>query len=180
MISCSTTHPLYARQLSANFCSFMLSETPKQLNITVKTCKNCAYILKLLLNKNLLSGNHNEKLYFCSNLRLIWLTRQIGAIISSKVGHVCHTMKYGSNYLRKHWQTTHFSQKKYGIHDDQTMIMVWIMENMVIILWSWWPCQETWPPCRHPGMVMTMSRHDHGMIMTRSCHGSHVFSTKVA
>ena len=80
--------------------------------------------------------------------------------------------------------------------------MVWIMENMVIILWSchesWRPCQETRPPCRHHGiimtmfcrrhnmitamfcrhhgMIMTMFCHNHVMIMARSRHGSHVFS----
>ena len=56
------------------------------------------------------------------------------------------------------------------------------MENMVILPWSshesWRTCQETWPPCRHHGMVMTMFRHDHTMIMARSWHGSHVFPTR--
>ena len=59
---------------------------------------------------------------------------------------------------------------------------VWIMQNMVIIPWScresWWPCQETWLPCRHHGMIVTMFRHDYGMIMARSWHGSHVFPTR--
>ena len=62
-----------------------------------------------------------------------------------------------------------FFPQKHGKHDDHTMIMVWIMENMVIIPRScpesWRPCQETWPPCRHHGMIMTMFRYDHGMIM---------------
>ena len=32
---------------------------------------------------------------------------------------------------------------------------------------------------RYAGMIMTMFRHDHGMIMARSWHGSHVFPTQV-
>ena len=73
---------------------------------------------------------------------------------------------------------------KHRKHDDHTMIMVWIMENVVIIPWlchaSWQSCQQTWPPCRHHGMIMTMFRHDLGMIMARSFHGSHVFPNRVA
>ena len=33
-------------------------------------------------------------------------------------------------------------------------------------------------PCRHLGMILTMFRHDHGMIMARSWHDSHVFPTR--
>ena len=99
-------------------------------------------------------------------------------------------MVYGSTYLRRHCQTSHFLfQKKHGKHDDHTMTMVWIMENMVIIPWSchesWRPWQETWPTCRQHGMIMIIFRHiivgswqDHGKIMPRSWPGSHVFPTR--
>ena len=107
---------------------------------------------------------------FWSYLRLILLTRQFGGVNSSKASQVCHIMVYGSNYWRKRWQTIHFFfKKKHGKHDDHNIIIVWIMENMVIIprssheSWRLWP--EIWPPCRHHGMVTTMFRHDHGMIM---------------
>ena len=140
-------------------------------------------ILKLLFNKNLPFGvtEENSK-SFWSNLHLISLTCHFGGLNSSQDSQVCHIMVYGSNYLRKHWQTIHFFLKKHGKYDYHSIIMVWIVENMVIIpsscRESWWPCQETWPPCRHHGMIMTMFRHDHGMIMARSWHGSHVFPTR--
>ena len=102
-----------------------------------------------------------------SNLRFILLARQFGAVNTSKPSQMCHIMVHCRNYLRKHWHTIHFFFKKTMVN----MIMVWIMEKMVIIPWSchesWQPCQETWLPCRH-----------HGMIMARSCHGSHVFPTE--
>ena len=122
---------------------------------------------------------------FWSNLRLIFeLTLQVGGVNASKACEVCHIKVNGSNYLRKHGQANHsFSKQKRGKHDDHTMIMVGIIENMVIIPWSchesWRPCQETWPPCRHHGIIMTMFRHDDGMIMARSWHGSYVFPTRV-
>ena len=105
-----------------------------------------------------------------SNLRLLLLTRQFGGVNSSKGSQVCHIIVYDTNYSRKNWQNIlFFFQKKHGKHDDHTIIMRWIMENMVIIPWSchesWRPCWETWPPCRYQGMIMTMFRHDHGMIM---------------
>ena len=72
-----------------------------------------------------------------------------------------------------------FFQKKHGKHDDHTIILLWIMENTVIIPRScpesWRPCQETWPSCRHQGMTMTLFRHDHAMIIARSWLDSHVF-----
>ena len=78
-------------------------------------------------------------------------------------------MVYRSNYLRKHWQTILFFRKKHGKHNDHTMIIIWIMENMVIIPWSchesWRPWQETCLPCRQHGIIMAMFRHDHGKIM---------------
>ena len=84
---------------------------------------------------------------------------------------MCHIMVYGSNYLRKYWQTIHF----FAVNN---------MANMVIIPWwcyeSWWPWQETWPPCRHHGMIMTVFLHYHGMIMARAWQGSHVFPTRDA
>ena len=70
------------------------------------------------------------------------------------------------------------------------------MENMMIILWSWyeswgkkvirpWSCQKSWQQCeeawqswRQHGMIMTMFLKDHGMIMVRWWHGSHVFPTR--
>ena len=65
--------------------------------------------------------------------------------------------------------------------DKQSFLFKKSMENMMIMPWScyesWRPCQETWRPCRHHGMIMTMFRHDHGMIRARSWHGSHVFPT---
>ena len=77
-----------------------------------------------------------------------------------------------------------FWKKKHGKNDDRTMTMVWIMENMVITPWSchesWRLCQEIWLPCRHLGMIMTMFRHDHGIIKARSWYGSHVFPTREA
>ena len=77
----------------------------------------------------------------------------------------CHITVYGSNHLRKQWQTIHFLPEK---------------------TWKTWgsyhesrrPCQETWRPCRHHGMIMAMFRHDH-LIMARSWHGSHVFPIQV-
>ena len=106
---------------------------------------------------------------FWSNLPWILLTRQFGSINLAEGSQVSHIMVYGSNYLRKQWQTIHFFSKKYGKHDDHTMIMVCIMENMVTIPWSCHESsqsfQETWPPYRHHGMIMTMFRHDHGKIM---------------
>ena len=95
--------------------------------------------------------------FFWSNFRLILLTRQYGGVNSSEASQVCHIMIYGSNHLRKQWQTTQLLfKKKMEKYDDYTMVMVWIMENIVIIPWSciesWWPCQETWPS----------SWHDHG------------------
>ena len=137
---------------------------------------NCVLIRACCLDFT--EGNSKS---FCSNLPLILLTRQFGGVNSTEASQVCHIMVYCSNYLRKYWQTIHFlSEKK---HDEHTMIMVWIMENMVVTPWSchesWLPCQETSPPCRHHGMVMTMFRHDHGMIMARSWYGSHVFPNRV-
>ena len=116
----------------------------------------------------LLINEENSK-FFWSNLQIISLPRHFVGVNLSKFSQVCHMNIYGSNYLTKHWQAIHFFQKKHGKHDDHTMIVVWIMENMVIIPWSchksWQPRQETWSPCRHHGMIMTMFHHDHGKIM---------------
>ena len=119
---------------------------------------------------NLFSGYHRRKRCFLSNLRSVLPTRQFGGVISTETSQVCNIMVYQSNWLRKHWQTIIFLEK-YWKH-DHTMILIRIMKNMVITLWSWyasWPsCQETWPSCRHHGMIMVLFRHDRGMIMPRS------------
>ena len=74
---------------------------------------------------------------------------------------VCITFKSFFNISSPNWQPW-----------SNMMIMLWhgmIMGTMVIKLWSfhesWPPCQETWPPNRHHGMIMTKFRHDHGNIM---------------
>ena len=52
---------------------------------------------------------------------------------------------------------------------------------------TWWsyhdhgmiqPCQETWPPFRHHHLTITIFRQDHGMMMAKSWHGSHVFPNR--
>ena len=58
-------------------------------------------ILKLVLNKNLVSG-YRRKLYF--------LIRQFGGVISSKVSHVCYIMVYGRNYLRRQLYPIHLTR----------------------------------------------------------------------
>ena len=125
---------------------------------------NCCLIITCCL---VITEKKSNSLW--SKLCLILLTRQFWGANCSIASEVCQIKVYGIHYLRKHWQTNHFQKKKHGKHDDHTMIMVWIMENMVIIPWSchesWRPCQETWPPCRHHGMIMTMFRRDHGKII---------------
>ena len=75
--------------------------------------------------------------------------------------------------------TIHFFSEKHRKHDHQTMIMVWIIkklgnqtlimvrifENMVVMPWIITTMPGNMAPCRHHGMNMTMFRHDHGMIM---------------
>ena len=66
----------------------------------------------------------------------------------------------------------------YGKDDNHTMIVAWIMGNMVIIPWSYNEslpaCQGT---CRHHGMNLVMF---FALIMVLSCHGSsHVFPNRV-
>ena len=152
----------------------------------LKRTKGCNMyvILKLLFIKNLLFGSHRKNSKsFWSNVRLIWLTRHFGGSNSSKGSQKCHINVYGNNYLRKQWPTIH-SFKKYM---ENTIIIPrsWYesWRSMVIIPWSshesWQPCQETWPPCRHHGMILIMFRHDQGIIMARSWHGSHIFPTRV-
>ena len=75
---------------------------------------------------------------FWSNLLLTLLNCQLGGVNSSKASQVCHIKVYGSNYWRKHRQTIHFFQK--------------IMENIMIIPWSWYQSWKTW-----------YSYHDHAM-----------------
>ena len=51
------------------------------------------------------------------------------------------------------------------------------------MLWSfhesWRPYEQTWLPCRHHGMVLTMFRHDHRTILARSWYGSNILPTWV-
>ena len=104
----------------------------------------------------MLFGCYRWKLQvFLDNHHLLLLTRRhFGGVNSSKGSQDCHILVYSSNYLRIVYKLSIFFSKK-------------IMENMAIIPWSfheWWrPCQETWQPCRHHGMIMIMFRHDHGM-----------------
>ena len=117
-----------------------------------------------------------------------WLTEgklivypQNTGVISCKVSQMWYITLYGSNYWRTEWQTIHFFRNKHHEkHDDHTMIMVWIRENMTIIPWSYnelgRPCQEAWSPCRHHGVIMTMFGHDHGcMVIAKSWPGNYVF-----
>ena len=127
-------------------------------------------ILKLYFNKNLMLGDYWRKYKsFWSTLRIILLTRHFAGVDASKVRQVSHIMVLQEQSI--------FFQKKNGKHDDHTIIMLWTVENMVIMPWSchepWRPFQETWTPCRHHGMIMTTFCHDHGMIMAwQSCFSS--------
>ena len=54
-------------------------------------------------------------------------------------------------------------QIKHGKHVDHTMIMVWIMQNLVIMLWILATMSRTWSPYCNYGMILTIFRYDHGM-----------------
>ena len=113
-------------------------------NLLPKITKSCIIyvILKLLLKKKLLSRYHRRKLWsiFC----WVLLTRRFRRVNPSTAIQVYRIKAHDTNYLRKNCQTILFFQKKPTKHDDHTMIMVWIMENMVIIPWS---CHESWWSC---------------------------------
>ena len=103
------------------------------------TKSNIYIILKLFWNSILLTCHHRRKLNFWRKFRPTGLTRQFGGKSYSNASQLCHIiMVCGSHYLRKHWEAIHFfTNRKHGKHDDHTMIMVKIMENMVIMPWSW-------------------------------------------
>ena len=111
------------------------------------------------------------------------LTRHIGGVTSSKAWQVCHIMVHIAATIWEHIDIQFIFFEKTM---KNTMILPWswewITENTVIIPWSCYesrrPCHETWFPCHHHSMIMTIFRHDHGMIMKRSCHDSHVFPTR--
>ena len=44
---------------------------------------------------------------------------------------------------------------------------------------AWYDHGDSFSPCCHHGMIITMFLHDHGLITGRSWHGSHVFPTQV-
>ena len=98
-----------------------------------------------------------EEKSFFSILGLILLNRRFAGVNSSKASQGCHIMVYDSHYSKKNDKKFIF-KKIYAKNDDHTMILVWIMENMVIIAWSchesWRSCQETCPACRHHGKIM--------------------------
>ena len=124
---------------------------------------NCCLIKTLCL----VITEENSK-SFRSNLHLILVTRHFGDVNSSKSSQMCQIMVYGSRYCRKQWQPLHFLSKKHGKYDDNTMIMLWIMENMVIIPWS---------AMNHDDHAKKHGRH--AVIMAWSWRGSHVFPTLV-
>ena len=156
----------------------IFSKTSK-LPTRTKSC-NIDVILKLLLNKNLLSGylSRNSKRFSWDFLfsfadAAVWRRNFLLDQSSVLYNAICQQR---FEKINKKW----IMFKKIWKHGDQTMVMmVWIMENKVIVPWSfhesWRQCQERLLPCRRNGMIMTKFRHDHGMIMTRSWHGRPIF-----
>ena len=125
---------------------------------------------------------------FKSYRRSDLLSPQFVGVISSNSSVLSLIIVYGTGNLGKDWQSIFVREKawktcwSYHDHGNHTMTMVQIMENMVIIPWlcheSWWHAKKTWPPCRHHGMIMAMSRHDQNMIMANSWHGCHVIPNR--
>ena len=88
------------------------------------------FYFETFLKWNLLSSYHRRKLCFWSNVRSVLLTWQFGGVSFFKASQVFYILVYSSNYLGKNWQTILFFRKKYGKHDEHTMIMLWFMTTM--------------------------------------------------
>ena len=172
-----TNQKLRERRL-IKWISPKMSKLPKSIGKTV-ICM--LYLNCCLLRIWCLVITEEKSKSFWSNLRLILVTRHYGGVNSSKGCQVCHIKLYCNNYLRQHWQTSHFFKKTcktwwsyhhHGKHGNHTMIMPWIMttmpRNMAAVLsswhdhdhvspWSWWDQGKimSWHPCfSKPGIEL--------------------------
>ena len=114
-----------------------------------KIRKSCNMNVILNLFNNLLLGYYRRKCH--GSLRLILLTRHFGGANSSKAIQVCYIYGILQQLFEK-------ALTKQSIFFRKKIWKTWLS----YISWLWY---KSWRPCRHHGMIMTMFRHDHGMMM---------------
>ena len=123
-------------------------------------------ILKLLWNKNLLSGHFRKNFKsFWSILCSILLIRRFGGIKSSRASQMWHIMVFRAQLIA--YEKIMNRLRKHAKHDDPTMIMVWILKIMIIMPWIMATMSEsmaTMPASWHDhDHVSPWSWYDHGM-----------------